>query len=204
MSRIFSFITLLALLLTSQVASAADKATTILDKSAAMVKKAGNVNIGFNLTVEGQSTMGYIKLSGNRFCCSMGNTMTWFNGTTMWHYVKDNEEVNVTTPTAAEVARMNPYSFLTLYKKGYDVKLTKSTSSEHYITLTGKHKSAAYVEIQVHINKTSYQPTYIKLTTSRRSTEIKVNSFLKNQNYSDATFRFNKKDYPNAEIVDLR
>jgi len=186
------------------IAAHAEKATSILDKSAAMVKAAGNVNIGFNLSVEGQATTGYIKLSGSKFCCSMGGNMTWFDGKTMWHYVRENDEVNITTPTSAEVSRMNPYAFLSLYKKGYDVKLTKSTSTEHYITLTGKNKSAAYVQIDVRINKSSYQPTYVKMKTSKRTTEITVNSFLKKQNYSDASFRFNKKDYPNAEIVDLR
>ena len=45
------------------------------------------------------------QLSGQKFVVNMGGTITWFDGKTMWSYVKKNEEVNVTTPTAADRSR---------------------------------------------------------------------------------------------------
>ena len=179
-------------------------ATKILDKTAATMKAAGNVKIGFTLEVEGGSSTGYIKLQGQKFVLNMGGSITWFDGKTMWTYLKNNDEVNVTSPSASEVAKMNPYSFLTFYKKGYTAKMGGSTAKEHEVVLTGGAGSP-YKKVVVRVNKSTNTPTSIKLTSSKDVlTTIKCNSFLKNQKYKVSTFQFNKKNYPNAEIIDLR
>ena len=186
----------------------AQDATKILDKTAATLKAAKNVKIGFTLEADGggntAGNTGYIKLSGQKFVVNMGGTITWFDGKTMWSYVKKNEEVNVTTPTAAEVAKMNPYAFLSFYKKGYTAKMGQSTAKEHEVVLTGSEGSA-YEKVVMRVNKATNEPTYLKMTSTKGVvTVIRCNSFVKNQKYTDATFRFNKKNYPKAEVVDLR
>lgn len=182
---------------------AKENASEILDKVSSTFKAAGNVKIGFNLQVPNGQTTGYIDISGNKFYCDMAGSNVWFDGTTMWHYVKANEEVNVTTPTASEVAKMNPYSFITLYKKGYKSRILKSTKDTYEIEMTGSNNST-YRSIIVHIKKSTMLPVYIKTTTARSTMEIKVNSFLKNQKFSGGSFTFNKKEFPKAEVIDLR
>lgn len=182
----------------------AQNATSVLDKSAATLRAAGNVKIGFTLEVDGGASAGYIKLQRQKFVVNVGGSITWFDGKTMWTYVKANEEVNVTNPSADAVAKMNPYAFLSFYKKGYTVKMGKGTDKEHEVLLTGKSGSP-YTNVVVRINKSTQYPTFIKMTSSKGAvTTIRCNSFLKNQKYKDSTFQFNKKNYPDAEIVDLR
>lgn len=180
----------------------AQDAKKILDKSAAAFTKAGNVKIGFSANVNGNNAGGTICISGNKFQLNTGDLIIWFDGKSMWNYVVVNDEVNVSHPSAKEVARMNPYSFLTLYKKGYDCSMGKSSSSEYEVILKGQ-KGSAYNRITVRMSKKSYQPTYIK-TEAKSTMEIKVNSFASKQNFPASTFTFDKKKYPNAEIVDLR
>ncbi len=191
----------------AMVAVNAQEATKICDKTAATLKAAKNVKIGFTLEADGGNTAGntgYIKLSGQKFVVNMGGTITWFDGKTMWSYVKKNEEVNVTTPTAAEVAKMNPYAFLSFYKKGYTAKMGQSTAKEHEVVLTGSEGSE-YEKVVMRVNKATNEPTYLKTTSAKGVvTVIRCNSLVKNQKYTDATFRFNKKNYPKAEVVDLR
>lgn len=204
MKKVNKILTLVVLMFSALVANAADNATKILDKTSEAYSKSGGVKIGFTIEIGGQSSAGVIKLSGQKFCCSASGSVAWFDGKTMWHYIKDNEEVNVTNPTEKELTKINPYAFLNIYKKGYKCKVKKTTDSEYYITLSGK-KNSAYKEIEVHINKTSYQPTYVKLTTAKRTTVVKVNSYLKNQNFPATDFTFSKKgEYKSAEVVDLR
>lgn len=182
----------------------AQNATSVLDKSAATLRAAGNVKIGFTMELEGGTSTGYIKLQRQKFVVNVGGSITWFDGKTMWTYVKANEEVNVTNPSADAVAKMNPYAFLSFYKKGYTVKMGKGTAKEHEVLLTGKSGSP-YTNVVVRINKSTQYPTFIKMTSSKGAvTTIRCNSFLKNQKYKDSTFQFNKKNYPDAEIVDLR
>lgn len=182
----------------------AQDATKILDNSAATLRAAGNVKIGFTMEVDGGASTGYIKLQRQKFVINMGGTITWFDGKTMWTYVKANDEVNVTTPSADAVAKMNPYAFLSFYKKGYTAKMGKSTTKEHEVVLTGKSGSP-FKKVVVRINKSTRYPSVITMTSSKDAvTTIRCNSFLKNQKYTDPTFQFNKKNYPNAEVVDLR
>ena len=184
--------------------SYAQNATQLLDKSAATLRAAGNVKIGFTLEAEGGASTGYIKLQKQKFVINMGGTITWFDGKTMWTYVKANDEVNVTNPSADAVAKMNPYAFLSFYKKGYTAKMGKSTTKEHEVLLTGKSGSP-FKKVVVRLNKSTKYPTVITMTSSKGDvTTIRCNSFLKNQKYTNATFQFNKKNYPNVEVVDLR
>lgn len=186
------------------MANAADNATKILDMTSDTYKKSGDVKVGFSIEIGGQSSTGVIKLSGQKFCVSTGGSVAWFDGKTMWHYVKDNDEVNVTNPSEKELTKMNPYAFLNIYKKGYKCKVIKTTDKEYYVTLSGK-KGSAYKNIEVHINKTSYQPTYVKMETAKRTTVVKVNSYVKNQKFPATDFTFSKKgEYKTVEIVDLR
>lgn len=190
------------LALVSQFA-VAENAKDVLDKAAARFKAAGNVKIGFQMNANGNSTTGYIDVADSKFFCDMAGVSVWFDGSTMWHYVKANEEVNVTTPSQKEVVRMNPYSFLTLYKKGYACRMGKSTSAYYEVVLTGE-KDAAYQSLVVRLKKGSYEPVYVKTVTKKVTTEITVNSYLTNQKFPEGTFRFNPKEFPKVEVVDLR
>lgn len=198
-----TLITTFILTFTVTIANAADNAVKILDKTAAAFKSAGDVKVGFELSTSGGSTHGTLMLSGRKFQCSTGGSIAWFDGKTLWHYSKNNDEVNVTYPKAADLARMNPYSFISMYKSGYKCSMGKSTSTCFEVLMTGNN-STAYRTVVIQINKKTHQPTYIKLQTAKSSTEIRVNSFVKNQKHPASVFVFNSKEYPSAEIVDLR
>lgn len=193
---------LLSILLVSQLANA-ENATAILDKAAAKFRASGDVKIGFQVKTEAGSTTGYIDISGNKFHCDMGGTRVWFDGKTLWNYVKANEEVNVTNPSDAEAARLNPYSFITMYKKGYSCKMGKSTKAYHEVVMTG-NKSSAYKSVVVQLDKKTYRPLYIKTQTAKNNTEVTVNSYLPNQQFGAGQFSFSKKEFPGVEVVDLR
>lgn len=201
MKKIFSIILILLAFLTVTDVKAQD-AKKILDKAATAFTKAGNVKIGFSANVNGNNAGGTICISGNKFQLNTGDLIIWFDGKSMWNYVVVNDEVNVSHPSAKEVARMNPYSFLTLYKKGYDCSMGKSSSTEYEVILKGQ-KGSAYSRITVRMSKKSYQPTYIK-TEAKSTMEIKVNSFASKQNFPASTFTFDKKKYPKVEVIDLR
>lgn len=182
----------------------AQDATRILDKSAAALKAAGSMKIDFVLDVGGGENSGYIKLQGRKFVWNMGGSTVWFDGKTMWTYVKSNDEVNVTTPSANAVAKMNPYSFLSFYKDGYTTQMGKSSAKEHEVVLTGK-KAGAYKRVVLRIDKHTDLPSSITMVTQKdETTRIRCKSIAKNQKYNESTFRFNSKYYPTAEVVDLR
>ncbi len=181
----------------------AENAKAILDKASARFKAAGDVKIGFQLTTSGNTTTGYINVAEKKFFCDMGGFCIWFDGTTMWHYVKATEEVNVSTPSARNVERMNPYFFLSMYKNGYTCKMGKSTKIYYEVIMSGNSKTA-FTSVTVRLSRKDYSPLYTKTVTKKTTMEINVNSFLPDQKFEASTFRFNPKEFPQAEVIDLR
>ncbi len=181
----------------------AENAKAVLDKASARFMEAGNVKIGFQITTGGNTSTGYINIAEKKFFCDMGGICVWFDGTTMWNYVKATEEVNISTPSPRNVERMNPYFFLSMYKNGYTCKMGKSTKTYYEVIMNGNSKTA-FSTVTVRISKKDYSPLYTKTVTKKNTMEITVNSYLPNQKFDAASFRFNPKEFPNAEVIDLR
>ncbi len=198
-----SYVLTLIICLTFTNVTFAQKANDVLDKTAEKFKSSGGVKAQFTYAINDQHGEGQISLSEKKFFCSTDVMKSWYDGKDMWHYVISNEEVNVTTPTASETSRINPYSFLNIYKKGYSCSFGKNTSTEYVINMNGKD-NATFKNIVVKINKKTYQPTYIKTVGKKVTTEVTIKSLKTGVKFSDSEFKFNKKNYPNVDIIDLR
>ncbi|MBQ4277782.1 MAG: cell envelope biogenesis protein LolA [Bacteroidaceae bacterium] len=182
----------------------AQTARQVLDRAASEFKKTQSITAEFELSTGGGRDKGTIILQGQKFRTTTSGNTIWFDGKTMWTYVHDNEEVNVTEPTAAQVARINPYSFLNMYKQGYDVAFGGSTLTDYEVVLTATNNKASIQKAILRIKKTDYTPLYVMMGTARADVEISVTSYKKTTKQPDATFRFNKQKYPKVEVVDLR
>jgi hypothetical protein len=69
--------------------------------------------------------------------------------------------------------------------------------------MTASQPKRAIKEMYITINSKSYQPTSVKLLQNGKWTNISISQF-KASNLNDEMFRFNSKDFPEAEIIDLR
>ena len=69
--------------------------------------------------------------------------------------------------------------------------------------LKATDKKRSIQEMYVTVNKKTYAPSQVKMRQGTKWTTIHI-SQLKKANIPNATFTFPAKDYPNAEVVDLR
>lgn len=180
----------------------AQTAKSVLDKAAANITVKTGVQANFKMTGCMGNTSGTIAVKGKKFHATTPQAIVWFDGKTQWTYMKNNDEVNVTTPTEAQLQTINPYNFINLYKNGYDYTLNKS-GKDYVVHLTALSKDKKIRELFVTINKTSYHPTQVKLLQGTKWTIFDIKD-LKKQNIPDSQFRFNEKDFPHAEVIDLR
>ncbi len=176
----------------------------ILDAATSKLLKDSGVVVDYTVTAGGQDTNGQIKMKGKKFVNEIGGHVVWFDGRTMWTLVKENEEVNVTTPTAKELAKMNPYAFASLYKKGYTLTKGQSTHAYHSVVLRSSGSGNAVKSMEVHINRMSKTLQYAKMQTADGTMEVRVRSYKGGQRFADSTFVFNAKHHPNVEVIDLR
>jgi len=182
---------------------AAQSAKTVLDKTAAVVSNKDGVSAGFKIT-DGQYGIlsGTISVKGQKFQASTPQVNVWFDGKTQWALMKSSNEVNVSNPTANELAAINPYNFINIYRNGYKYDM-KTVGKEFQIHLTATDKSRKIKEMYINVNKSSYVPSQVKMLRGGKWSTITISNFKK-ASLSDSQFRFNPKSYPDAEIIDLR
>ena len=186
------------------MATYAFDAKSVLDKVYAEYKKCPSITAEFVIRVGEDEDEGTVLLQGSKFRTQMSNHITWFDGKTMWSYAKDNEEVNVTEPTQTQLAKINPYAFLGIYKTGYDVAFGKNTKAYYEIVLTAKSSKSSIKKAIIHVNRMNNHPTYVMMGQTKGNIEIRVTSFKKGKKQADSAFKFNKAKYPKADVIDLR
>ena len=183
-------------------ATFAQTAKSVLDKAAANITVKSGVQAKFKMTGSMGNTSGTIAIKGRKFHATTPQAIVWFDGKTQWTYMKNNDEVNVTTPTESQLQAINPYNFINLYKNGYDATLN-SSGKDYVVHLTASTKDKKIRELFITVNKSSNTPTQVKLLQGTKWTIFDI-SDLKKQSVPDSQFRFNAKDFPQAEIIDLR
>ena len=202
MKKLSIFLVLMMACLTSG-AQTSSLARKVLDKTAAVVGNKDGASANFSMTSKKYgSVSGTIAIKGNMFHAATSDAIVWYNGKTQWSYLKKTNEVNVNTPTEAQQMRMNPYKFITMYKKGYNMGITDK-GSNYWIHLTAQNKSGAVQEFYICVNKKTYKLSQIRMRQGMEWTDISISNF-KTKKLSNALFTFNVKDFPNAEVIDLR
>lgn len=176
-------------------------AKAVLDKTAATVSNKGGAQAGFSINGQSMNASGTIAIKGKKFHATTPQATIWFDGKTQWTYMKKNDEVNVANPTESQLAAINPYHFIYLYKNGYNSSMEKK-GGNFVVTLKATGKKQIQ-EMVLTIGQKSYVPSQIRYKTAKGWTTIDIRNF-KAANLSDSMFRFNSKDFPKAEIIDLR
>lgn len=196
-----SIIFMLLVLTVSISAQNATQARKILDKTASIIGRKGGAVANFSISGKYGNSSGTIAIKGNKFNAKTPQAIVWYDGKTQWTYMKKNQEVNVSTPTEAQQQSMNPYKFISIYKNGF--KLGMMNVSEGWqIHLYATNQKRTIKEMYIVVGK-NYLPKTIRMRQSNGWTTIKVTNF-KAKNLADTMFRFNAKDFPNAEVIDLR
>ena len=201
MKRLFTFwmLVLLPFCISAQTDT---KAAGILDNVLEDLSKSSGIRADF-----GGSETGFLLLKGEKFYLNNGNIQSWYDGKTLWSYVADTEEVNISHPTHDELQGINPYLILIRYKTDFNYTYKGSQARNgvkgHEIILTPKRSEHSEI-IRVFVS-TAYQPLAMKVEQNGKVlSEINVTSYKTNQKLEDGMFKFNKSLFPNAEIIDMR
>ena len=182
--------------------SFAQSAKAVLDKAAGTITAQSGVKANFKMTTANGSTSGTIAIKGKKFYATTPQAKVWFDGKTQWTYLKNNDEVNVSNPTEAQLQAINPYNFIHLYKRGYTYTMN-TAGTDYVIHLVANSADRKIKELFISVNKKTYQPKQVKMLQGKKWTTFDINSIQK-ENIADSQFRFNAKDFPKAEVIDLR
>jgi len=189
----------------------AQTAREVLDRTAARLSK-GGCSANFEATTfkghqENGTTNGNIRILNKCYRVETPDMQVWFDGKTQWTMLNGSGEVNVSTPTAEEVAHMNPYVFLNLYKQGYSYTMKPTTyngKSCYEVDLRAKQSGAEILRLLLIVTK-DYTPQNVRLVDRKGNwMRFRLSNVKTGQSFSTSTFQFDKKSHPNIEIIDLR
>ena len=172
----------------------AQSAKSVLDKAASQLSR-GAVSAHFSASGAMGKQSGTLVAQGNKFVLTSPKARIWFDGKTEWALAQGSGEVN---------ASMNPMNFVYLYKRGYNATVAdKGTSYEVHLVATNAKNSIK--EAYVMVAKSSNLPYQVRIRTGASSwTTISISGLQVGAKKGDAFFRFNAKDFPKVDVVDLR
>lgn len=187
-------------------AAVAQSPSDVLDKAVSALKKAGTVSAKYSLHAGKTVNNGSIVLSGSKFRLTSNVVKCWYDGKTQWAYSPATGEVNVTTPTAADLQLTNPYAAAQSYKSNYRMwKAYTQIPGSYTIKMMPKKKSQVK-QILVYVANGTYLISEVRCEmTNGTVCTIKIRDYDTKTKYPASTFKFDPKLVPaGTEVVDLR
>ena len=203
---------ILAILVRTCIQAQDADAMKVLDIAADRIQKAGNVKIEYKASIfagstEKASTTGTMWLQESKMKLEADEITTWYDGKTRWCFVPNTNEVNIDEPSKKEMAAMNPYTFMNIYKKGFKMSVKETVlrgEAVYEVYLKAKYAKMDVKEVYVDIRKSDYQPLCIRVREDNDWQRVSILNFKGNLQLSDDFFDFKEKDYPNVLINDMR
>ena len=195
---------ILSLILMSSAASA-QSPSSVVDKVLGALKGSKALSASYTVSSPQGSTKGTLVMSGKKFRVLASDVKCWYNGTTMWSYSPATDEVNITTPTAADLQMTNPYSAAQNFKSGYIISKGGTGNGTYTVRFTPKKKSnVKHMLVTVSTVNWLITKAEIVQTDGTKST-VTIGNSNKNASASASTFEFDKSQVPaGTEVVDLR
>jgi outer membrane lipoprotein carrier protein len=214
MNKIFKVLLFVILTTTATYAQKEQKALEILDAMSAKYKSMPAFKAEFQYTIENPSSgindtfKGEITIKGSKFRLKMDGQEIINNGSTVWTYLEDENEVNISDYTPAE-DEVSPSTIYTVYKKGYKYLYVedKKEAGQAYeiVELIPENKNKQIFKIRLQINKKDKSiknwRIFEKSGTKYFCNVTKITPDVK---VADNYFAFDTSKYKGVEVVDLR
>ncbi len=192
------------------------KAEKILDSMAQKFQKYSGMEVEFALTMENlqedikERSKGKAWAKGNKYKIDLMGVETYFDGKTVWSFIKEADEVNISEPNENDPNSFNPSKLFSSYKEGYKIRYKREVFQNnralHIINLYPKDiKGSEFSMIVLKIDKDKNQP-YKIIRKGKDGNNYTVTLFkvTPKEGLKDALFTFNPKEHPDVELIDLR
>jgi outer membrane lipoprotein carrier protein len=192
------------------------EAKKILDRVSAKNKNYTTIQTKFVLTIENRrenkksSTSGFLKTKGPKYYMESFGTKVYYDGTTLWSYTEDNNEVTISEPdTASGDFIENPSKIFDFYNHDFKYKLVGETKVDigwvYELDLFPNNLDQPYSRFKVYVKRDTDELSMIK-AIGKDGIDYTAN--LKDTKYNepipDASFIFQPEKHKGIEIVDMR
>lgn len=206
-------LTLIIMIAGCFTASAQDnQAKTILDKTVAKIKSYPAVEITFDLTMENKAEnvrenhTGKAYMKDKMYRIEVMDVINYFDGSVIYTYMPESEEVNIKNPEEEEEDFLNPTILFDIHNQKFNQKLIENKDGIAYIELTPKtpHKQIAKIEVWVDTKKETVQKV-ISHGKDGNDLIIVIKELKQPEKPLDIKFfQFDTTAHPEVDVIDLR
>jgi len=192
------------------------EAKKILDRVSLKVKSASTIQADFELTIENRvenqesSAKGTIRIKGKKYYMESLGTKVYFDGTTMWNYMEDINEVTINNPeTTSDDFVENPALIFDFYNSDFKYRLVGEVNMEagwmYEIDLFPMNLEQPYSRFKILVRRDTDE-LYMVRAVGKEGIDYTINirNLKYNQPLNDSMFTFDPAKYKNIEIIDLR
>lgn len=191
---------------------AQDDAVALLDKIIADIKAGAALQQDYSYIVFDEddavvySDKGVLKLDHERYALDMENMKVWCDGTTQWSYMKDIDEVYITDAGFEEAQNLSPLYIMEAYRANYTLELGEEQAGIRILTMKAKDADAEINELKLFIDMGEppvLTGMYIYMS-GQGYAQIVLGESKRGCKFGKDTYRCQVKNFPTAEIVDMR
>ena len=151
---------------------------------------------------------GTLWVKKNKYFLSFDDQIIANDGKTLWNYQKNTHEASLFEPEDDEFSMFHPTKLLNNWKNDYYAKTIReeevNAKTTILIDLTPKKKSTFY-KLRLFIDKkTFYIHKVMMYQVEDVTITYTITKFTPNAAVSDEKFTFNKVNYPNVQVNDMR
>jgi outer membrane lipoprotein-sorting protein len=193
------------------------KAKSILDEVSAKTRTYKTISADFSFSMENKAMSinekndGSIKLKGQKYFVDLpgAGIKIYSDGKNNWSYMKQGNQVTISTIEDSGSELMDPSSLFSIYEKGFTSKFIaeKNVGGKpvYQIDLFPDKKEYDVSKISIEINKSTMMIQSAQLYgTDGNIYGIVVKKMETNKDFSDIDFVFDAKKFSDVEVIDLR
>jgi len=156
----------------------------------------------------GNTFRGTLLVKKEKYLLNFDDQIIANDGITMWNYQISSNEASIFDADDDEFSIFNPLKMLNNWNKEYTAKFIREEEFQSNIVsiidLTPIKKNPFY-KIRLFINKTtSYIQQIMMYDIDGTTLTYTVTKFTPNAAAADTKFSFNKNNYPNVQVNDMR
>lgn len=182
------------------------QAEKIITNAGSKLKLESPISLTFSLNNKNKkkTEKGNLIFSGNKYIVSYSDNKVFCDGKTVWVYQKETNEVNISNVEGSENEVLNISKFISEANNKFRSKLIREENGNYIIDLLPKTKSE-FSKVRLKINKQTSRISSMEVNYKGGNVySYSISNYKTKVKIKDSGFAFSKKDYPTANLIDLR
>lgn len=185
-------------------------AAAFIEKAVAKLKSDAAVHMDYGYAVydEGgrllQEDTGIIRIDGNCYSLLMDNMKVWCDGKTQWSYMRDVNEIYITSATSEEAQNLSPLNMMERFCK-ISSPVMKSENGKVVVALSNGSGEAEINKVVLRFDGNSYRLEGMSIyMTNAGRVEIELSNYAAKCKFAESSYVCPVSNFPGVEVVDMR